>query len=89
MPKFLVALVSGALASMVGFLLGAVFTVPQNKEMEELVNAKAEMAQQIQDIQNENKQLILSGTRQEKQILDLKNRLLRAYEIEKETKTGE
>lgn len=91
MPKFLVALVSGALAGMVGFLLGAVFTVPQNKEMEELVNTKAAMVQQIQDIKNENKQLIVSGARQEKQILDLKNRLLRAYEIEKETdstKTG-
>ncbi len=83
MPKFLVALVSGALAGMIGFLLGAVFTVPQNKEMEELVNAKAEMTQQIQDIQNENKQLILSSIRQEKQIRDLKDKLLRAYEIEK------
>lgn len=85
MPKFLVAIVSGALAFVIGFMLGALFTVPQNEEMEELVNTKAEMAQQIQDIQTENKQLILSSTRQEKQILDLKNRLLRAYEIEKET----
>lgn len=84
MSKFVVALVSGAFAWVIGFLLGALFTVPQNKEMEELVNSKVAMVQQIQDIKNENKQLILSSARQEKQILELKNRLLRAYEIEKE-----
>jgi len=85
MPKFLVAIVSGALAFVVGFMLGSLFTVPQNEEMEELVNTKAEMAQQIQDLQTERKRLILNTTRQEQQILDLKNRLLRAYEIKEET----
>ena len=84
MPKFLVAIVSGALAFVIGFMLGALFTVPQNEEMEELVNTKAKMAQQIQAIQKENKQLIVSGTQQERQIRDLKDKLLRAYEIEKE-----
>jgi len=84
MPKFAVALVSGALAGMVGFILGALFTVPQNKEMEELVRVRAEMVQQLQELENKNRLLISSATQYERQIRDLKDRLLRAYEIEKE-----
>ena len=85
MPKFAVALISGALTGVIGFLLGALFTVPQNKEMEELVNAKAEMTQQVQVLQAEKERLIESGSQLKKQVLELKDKLLRAYEVEKET----
>ncbi len=87
MPKFVIALVSSALAGMIGLLLGAVFTVPKNEEMEALVNAKAEMTQQIQVLRTENVELLDSTTKLEDQVQKLKNKLLRAYEIEKETET--
>ena len=86
MPKFAVALISGALTGVIGFLLGAIFTVPQNKEMEELVNAKAEMTQQVQALQAEKEKLGESGTQLKKQVLELKDKLLKAYEIKEETK---
>lgn len=85
MPKFAVALISGALSGIIGFLLGALFTVPQNKEMEELVNAQTEMTQQVQSLQNETGNLIQGNAQLEKEILELKDKLLRAYEVEKET----
>ena len=85
MSKFVVAIVSGALAWVVGFLLGALFTVPQNKEMEELVNAKAEMTRQVQILQTEKEKLVKNGAQLKKQALELKDKLLRAYEVEKET----
>ena len=85
MPKFAVALISGALTGIIGFLLGAIFTVPQNKEMEELVNARAEMTQQVLALQFEKEELVESGSKLKRQVLELKDKLLRAYEIEKET----
>ena len=87
MPKFVIALVSSALAGMIGLLLGSVFTVPKNEEMEALVNAKAVMTQQIQVLRTENLKLLESTTEFEEQVQKLKNKLLRAYEIEKETET--
>ena len=85
MPKWLIALISSALAWVIGFLLGAVFTVPQNKEMEGLLNSKNEMTQQVASLQSENLELLQSTTTLEGQVRDLKNKLLKAYEIEKET----
>jgi len=84
MPKWLIALISSALAGIMGFLLGGIFTVPQNKEMEELLNSKNEMTQQIISLQSENGKLIQNTTKLEGQVRDLKNKLLTAYEIEKE-----
>ena len=84
MPKFAIALISAALAGVVGFLLGALFTVPQNKEMEDLINSKERLSQEVQTLETELKNLNNSNTTLEEQVVRLKDKLLKAYEIEKE-----
>lgn len=84
MPKLAVALISGALAGVFGFLLGSLFTLPQNKEMEELVQTKNEMTLQIKMLSNEKESLIKSNETLKKDILGLKDKLLKAYDVETE-----
>lgn len=88
MPKFAVGLMSAAIAGVIGFLLGALFTVPQNREMEELLNIKTEltantvtMSYQIDSLLNENKKLVQSHDQLRNQNNDLRERLLKAYEL--------
>jgi regulator of replication initiation timing len=94
MPKIAVAIISGAIAWIIGFFLGALFTLPENREMESLVNAKTEMAQQIkvlqtqkEVLQTQKEELIRGNAELQGQIVDLKNRLISAYEVEKKTDT--
>ncbi len=92
MPKIAVAVVSGAIVGIIGFLLGSLFTLPQNREMEKLVNAKTKMAQQItvlqtqkENLQTQKEELIQNNAQLQGQIVDLKDRLLSAYDVEKKT----
>jgi|GEM_PF-3746404 len=94
MPKIAVAIISGAIAWIIGFLLGALFTLPQNKEMELLVKAKTEMTQQIkvlqtqkEELQTQKDELIRGNAQLQGQIVDLKDRLINAYDVEKKTDT--
>ena len=87
MPKFLIAIISGALTFVIGFMLGSIFTVPQNKEMEDLINAKTALTEQISTLEFEAKQLNAKNIDMGKLNRDLKERLLRAYEINEKTKT--
>jgi cell division protein FtsB len=74
MPKSMIALISGALTFIIGFLLGALFTVPQNREMEELVNAKTEMSKKIELLQKDNKKLDEENLLFKKEVQDLKDK---------------
>jgi hypothetical protein len=94
MPKIAVAIISGAIVGIIGFLLGSLFTLPQNREMELLVKAKTEMAQQIKvlqtqkgELQTQKEELIRGNAQLQGQIVDLKDRLINAYDVEKKTDT--
>lgn len=82
----MVAIISGASAWFIGFLLGALFTAPQNKEMEVLVNGKTEMVGQINALQTETQKLQRENENLKKENQGLKDKLIMTYEVEKETK---
>lgn len=57
MSKFAVALISSSIACMLGFLLGAVFTVPGNEVMDDLVNKNKELVVQVEQYNAEIEKL--------------------------------
>jgi len=90
MPKTAIGVIVGAFAFLIGFTLGAVFTIPQNEAMENLVLEQKGFSAQIVSLNQEKNDLItgnelLQGKIDdlEKEKLSLKDRLIKSYEIEK------
>ena len=82
MPKTAITIISIVFSLLIGFLVGAFLTVPQNKEMEQLVNAKSEMTQQIKSLNAEKEELHKENGKLKKQVVVFKDRLLQAYQVE-------
>ena len=78
MPKFLIAIITGAFALVIGFTCGALLTRPNNIIMDKLVNEQKVLQEKLNLSADENTKLKdqLSKTKMEEE--KLKNDLLKA-----------
>ena len=86
MPKILVAIISIAFSLLIGFFCGALLTVPENSQMEVLIQKNDVFKKQMNEVTEENNELYDEIEMLEGKIQNLQGNLLKAYEENRQLK---